>query len=175
MDNTEIEKLEKKVEFFKEHVNSGKSADELEKEFETWYEEEYRKTQYENYIKRVTEEVQEESEISLKFFKESYDQICYCETGNLRISRVCTLRAFINKMVLRRLNRDVGTIKIVFCLDSGNWDCVINCRGEMSKSSCFEKYENMLISTSGKYYSQIGGHEEFKIYPLCDKVNLKDW
>ena len=36
-------KLEKKVEFFKEHLNSGKSADVLEKEFETWYEEVYKK------------------------------------------------------------------------------------------------------------------------------------
>ena len=36
-------KLEKKVEFFKEHLNSGKSADELEHEFETWYEEVYKK------------------------------------------------------------------------------------------------------------------------------------
>ncbi len=166
MGNTEAEKLEKKVEFFKGHINSGKDANELEKEFEAWYKEEYRKTQHENFIKRVTEEVQEESEISLKFFKESYDQICYREVGNLRISRICTLKAFINKMVLRCLKKDIGTIKIVFCIDPGNWNCVINHRGEISKSPCLEKYENMLIATSGKYYSQIGGHEEFKIYPF---------
>lgn len=38
-------KLEKKVEFFKEYLNSGKSADVLEQEFETWYEEVYKKKQ----------------------------------------------------------------------------------------------------------------------------------
>ena len=61
-------KLEKKVEFFKEHLNSGKSAYELEHEFETWYEEVYKKKQYEEYLKQLKEDIQNESEIKLDFF-----------------------------------------------------------------------------------------------------------
>ena len=60
-------KLEKKVEYFKEHLNSGKSADALEQEFETWYEEVYKKQQYAEYLKKLKEDVQKESEIRLEF------------------------------------------------------------------------------------------------------------
>ena len=161
----ETEKLQKKIEFLEKNLNSGKSSEELDKEFETWYEEDFKKRQYEAYLERVKKSVQNESEIRIWLSKEYYDEMCYEETGTLEISRVCTLKAFVNRMVLRRIEKGgIGSTQISLDLERGMLHCCINYKGEVSDS--LEAYENILISTKGKYSKRIGDHEEFTLFQL---------
>lgn len=161
----ETEKLQKKIEFLEKNINSGKSSEELDKEFETWYEEDFKKRQYEEYVEDIKKSVQDESEITLTFSKEYYDEMCYEETGSLEISRVCTLKAFVNKMVLRRIRKGgTGSTQISLDLERGMLRCYINYKGEISGS--LESYGDILISTKGEYSKRIGGHEEFTLFCL---------
>lgn len=164
----EAEKLQKKIEFLENNINSGKTSEELDKEFETWYEEDFKKHQYEKYVEDIKKSVQDESEIRLWLSKEYYDEMCYEETGTLEISRVCTLKAFVNKMVLRRIERNgTGSTQITLKMERGCVRCYINYKGEISGS--LEAYEDILISTKGEYSKRIGGHEEFSLNPLIKR------
>ena len=164
----ETEKLKKKIEFLENSLNSGKTSEELDKEFETWYEEDFKKHQYERYVEDIKKSVQDESEIRLWLSKEYYDEMCYEETGTLEISRVCTLKAFVNKMALRRIERKgTGSTQIALKMERGCVRCYINYKGEISGS--LEAYEDILISTKGEYSERIGNHEEFSLYPLIKR------
>lgn len=148
-------KLEKKVEFFKEHLNSGKSADVLEKEFETWYEEVYKKKQYEEYLKKLKEDVQKESEIRLEFLigPAPSSECSYCASGNWYISRYCTLEAFVNIVALRRAKENkAGKTRIYFKNYDSSCRCEINNLGEIvDESQSCRIDRNTLIATKGKY------------------------
>ena len=164
----ETEKLKKKIEFLENNINSGKTSEELDKEFETWYEEDFKKQQYEKYVEDIKKSVQDESEICLWLSKEYYDEMCYEETGTLEISRVCTLKAFVNKMALRRIRKGgTGSTQITLKMERGCVRCYINYKGEISGS--LEAYEDILISTKGEYSERIGNHEEFSLYPLIKR------
>lgn len=102
MGKQETEKLEKKVEFLQKHLNSGKTPDELEKEFETWYEEDYKKRKFQEYIDGITEAVEKEAKITVNFSEGDYDQSAFTQYGTLHINRICTLEAFVNRMILRQ-------------------------------------------------------------------------
>lgn len=148
-------KLEKKVEFFKEHLNSGKTADVLEKEFETWYEEVYKKKQYEEYLKKLKEDVQKESEIRLEFLigPAPSSECSYIASGNWYISRYCTLEAFVNIVALRRAKENkAGKTRIYFKNYDSSCRCEINNLGEIvdKSQSCWNNW-NTLIATKGKY------------------------
>ena len=164
----ETEKLKKKIEFLENNINSGKTSEELDKEFETWYEEDFKKQQYEKYVEDIKKSVQDESEICIWLSKEYYDEMCYEETGTLEISRVCTLKAFVNKMALRRIRKGgTGSTQITLKMERGCVRCYINYKGEISGS--LEAYEDILISTKGEYSERIGDHEEFSLYPLIKR------
>lgn len=161
-------KLEKKVEFFKEHLNSGKSADELEQEFETWYEEVYKKKHYEEYLKKLNDDIQKESEIRLDFLiKPSSSSECnYVASGNCYVSRSCTLEAFVNIVALRRAKENkAGNTRIYFKTYDSSCMCEINNIGEIvKKSESFRKNSDILIATKGDYTIYPDGIEEYEIH-----------
>ena len=148
-------KLEKKVEFFKEHLNSEKSADVLEQEFETWYEDVYKKQQYAEYLKQLKEDIQKESEIKLEFLigPAPSSECSYVASGNWYISRYCTLEAFVNIVALRRAKENkTGKTRIYFKTYDSSCMCEINNIGEIveKSQSCWNNW-NTLIATKGKY------------------------
>lgn len=161
-------KLEKKVEYFKEHLNSGKSADVLEQEFETWYEEVYKKKQYEEYLKKLKEDVQKESEIKLDFLiKPARNSECsYYASGNWYISRYCTLEAFVNIVALRRAKENkAGKTRIYFKTYDSSCMCEINNLGEIvvKSQSCWAN-RNTLIATKGKYTIYPDGIDRYEVH-----------
>lgn len=170
-------KLEKKVEFFKEHLNSGKSADVLEQEFETWYEEYYKKKQYAEYLKKLKEDIQKESEIKLDFLtKDAPSSECsYVASGNWYISRSCTLEAFVNIIALRRAkeNRNFET-RIYFKTYDGSCMYEINSIGEIAEKSqsCWANRDT-LIATKGKYTIYPDGIECYNV-PAYNYVEITE-
>lgn len=156
MNDEYIEKLEKKVEFFKKNFNTSKTTEELEQEFETWYED--FKTPN---IKDVEEEIQRESQITLDYSQDEYDQMSYIGSGTFTINRVCTLKAFLNKMILKRFKLGGFASVKIFCEDGS---CEIDSNGRIEKSQEFKNYEDKLISTSGKYSRQFGDYLTYRVY-----------
>lgn len=165
MGKQETEKLEKKVEFLQKHLNSGKTPDELEKEFETWYEEDYKKRKYQEYIDGITEAVEKEAKITVNFSEGDYDQSAFTQYGTLHINRICTLEAFVNRMILRQ-SANSGSTTIWIKVNNKKLWCKIGFKGECEKCEDFDSYGDILISQSGKYSNQIGNHENFTIYPF---------
>ena len=161
-------KLEKKVEFFKEHLNSGKTADVLEKEFETWYENDYKKQQYEEYLKKLKEDVQKESEIKLDFLLEppSISENNYVVTGSWYISRYCTLEAFVNIIALRCTKENkAGKTRIYFKNYDSSCMCEINNLGEIAeKSQSYRTDWDTLIDTKGEYTSYSNGVKCYEVH-----------
>lgn len=170
MDNAETEKLEKKVEFFKEHINSGKSADELEKEFETWYEEDCKKKQYDGYLKQLKEDIQNESEIKLEFVPSGESN--YVDTGKCYISRTCTLEVFTNIIALRRAKENkAGKTTIFFQTYDKHCLCEINNLGEIVETSQpYRTNSNTLVATEGDYTIFPDGNEWFEIHAIMLKL-----
>ena len=170
-------KLEKKVEFFKEHLNSGKSADVLEKEFETWYEEVYKKQQYAEYLKQLKEDIQKESEIRLEFLtKDAPSSECsYVASGNWYISRHCTLEAFVNIVALRRVKENkVGKTRIYFKTYDSSCMYEINNIGEIvDKSQSCLANRDTLIATKGKYTIYPDGTECYNV-PAYNYVEIPE-
>lgn len=167
-------KLEQKVEFFKEHLNSGKSADVLEKEFETWYEEVYKKQQYEEYLKQLKEDIQKESEIKLDFLLEppSINENNYVVTGSWYISRYCTLEAFVNIIALRCTKENkAGKTRIYFKNYDSSCMCEINNIGEIvKKSQSYRTDWDTLIDTKGEYTSYSNGVKYYEVHAIMLKL-----
>lgn len=161
-------KLEKKIEFFKEHLNSGKTADVLEKEFETWYEEVYKKKQYEEYLKKLKEDVQKESEIRLEFLigPAPSSECSYVASGNWYISRYCTLEAFVNIVALRRAKENkAGETRIYFKNYDSSCRWVINNIGEIvDESQSCRIDRHTLIATKGKYTIYPDGIDCYEVH-----------
>ena len=155
---------EHKLEFFKEHLNSGKSADELEQEFETWYEEVYKKKHYEEYLKKLNDDIQKESEIRLKLVPSG--ESIYVATGKCYISRACTLEAFTNIVALRRAKENkAGTTTIFFKTYNRIYMCDINNLGEIVEASeSYRSNSDTLIATEGDYTIYPNGIEEYEIH-----------
>ena len=161
-------KLEKKVEYFKEHLNSGKSADVLEQEFETWYEEDYKKQQYAEYLKKLNHDIQKESEIRLDFLIEDApsSECSYCASGNWYISRYCTLEAFVNIVALRRAkeNKNCET-RIYFKTYDSSCRYKINNIGEIvDESQSCRIDRHTLIATKGKYTIYPDGIDCYEVH-----------
>ena len=167
-------KLEKKVEFFKEHLNSGKSADVLEQEFETWYEDVYKKQQYAEYLKQLKEDIQKESEIKLDFLLEDApsSECSYCASGNWYISRYCTLEAFVNIIALRRAKENkAGKTRIYFKTYDSSCMCEINNLGEIvEQSQSYRINWDTLIATKGKYTIYSDGIDCYEVHAIMLKL-----
>ena len=167
-------KLEKKVEFFKEHLNSGKSADVLEQEFETWYEEVYKK-QYDEYLKQLKEDIQKESEIRLEFLigPAPSSECSYVASGNWYISRYCTLEAFVNIIALRRAKENkVGETRIYFKTYDSSCMCEINKLGVIvERTQSYRTNWNTLIATKGEYTIYPDGTECYNV-PAYNYVEI---
>ena len=155
---------EHKLEFFKEHLNSGKSAYELEKEFETWYEEDCKKKQYDDYHKQLNDDIQKESEIRLELVPSGESN--HVASGKCYISRTCTLEAFTNIVALRRaIENKAGTTTIFFKTYNGLYVCDINNLGEIVEASeSYRSNSDTLIATKGDYTIYPNGIEEYEIH-----------
>lgn len=163
-------KLEKKVEYFKEHLNSGKSADVLEQEFETWYEEVYKEKQYDEYLKKLKEDIQKESEIKLELVPSGESN--YVDTGKCYISRTCTLEVFTNIIALRRAKENkAGKTRIFFQTYGEDCLCEINNIGEIVETSqSYRTNSNTLVATTGDYTIFPDGIEWFEIHAIMLKL-----
>lgn len=162
--NLEAEKLQAKVNWLKEHLNTKKTAEELDAEFEVWYEEEKVKKEEQEICDELTSQIKQEQELWFTLENENYSQMSYETYADLRITRVCTLQAFANVILLRSLKiHSWGTITFSSAPDV--WCEYKNGRCEYSTE--WWPHRNDLLSISqGRYYNSISRETNYTVYKI---------
>ena len=158
----EKDKLDAKIQYLKEHLNSGKTANELEKEFEDYYANVLAVEEEKERIKALDRAIAGESVLEYGVTNKNYDTNNYCTYGNLRTSRVCTLQAITNVILMKSyLNKWHGIIELdgyskVYCkFDTGRFEY----------SEEWSRFEKILIDNmQGRYYDSISGEHNFTFY-----------
>lgn len=160
----EAEKLQAKVDWLKEHLNTKKTAEELDAEFEVWYEEEKVKKEEQQIRDELTTQIKQEQDLWFDLEKENYCTMSYETFAGLRITRVCTLQAFANVILLQSLkNHSFGIIAYSSAPDV--W-CKYD-KGRCEYSTGWWSHRNDLLSISqGKYYNSISGETNYTVYKI---------
>lgn len=162
--NLEAEKLQAKIDWLKEHLNTKKTAEELEVEFEVWYKQEKLKQEEEEIRNELTSQIQQEQDLWFDLENKNYSTMSYETDADLRITRVCTLQAFANVILLESLkNHSYGIITFASAPDV--W-CEYE-KGRCEYSTGWWSHRNDLLSISqGRYYNSISGETNYTVYRL---------
>lgn len=162
--NLEAEKLQAKIDWLKEHLNTKKTAEELEVEFEVWYKQEKLKQEEEEIRNELTSQIQQEQDLWFDLENKNYSTMSYETDADLRITRVCTLQAFANVILLKSLKSHLHG-SITFASAPDVWCEYKNGRCEYSTG--WWSHRNDLLSISqGRYYNSISGETNYTVYRL---------
>lgn len=101
--NLEAEKLQAKIDWLKEHLNTKKTAEKLDAEFEVWYKEEKVKKEEQKIRDELTAQIKQEQNLWFDLDNKNSPPMSYETYADLRITRVCTLQAFANVILLQSL------------------------------------------------------------------------
>lgn len=160
----EAEKLQAKVDWLKEHLNTKKTAEELDAEFEVWYEEEKVKKEEQEICDELTSQIKQEQELWFTLENENSPPMSYETYADLRITRVCTLQAFANIILLRSLKiHSWGTITFSSAPDV--WCEYKNGRCEYSTEWWLHRNDLLSIS-QGRYYNSISRETNYTVYKI---------
>lgn len=161
----QAEKLQAKVDWLKEHLNTKKSAEELDAEFEKWYEEEKLRKEEEEIRKELTSQIERERDLWFTLDNKKSIEMSYETFADLKITRVCTLQAFANVIILDSLNDYYSHGTITFASAPDVWCDYKNGRYEYSTG--WWSHRNDLLSISqGRYYSSISRETNYTVYKL---------
>ena len=160
----QAEKLQAKVDWLKEHLNTKKSAEKLDAEFEEWYEEEKVKKEEQEICEELTSQIKRERDLWFDLEKRNHIEMSYETHAELRITRVCTLQAFANVLLLQSLKHHSGG-NITFASAPDVWCEYKNGRCEYS-TGWWSHRNDLLSISSGKYYNSIAGNTQFTVYKL---------
>ena len=159
VEEEEQKKLTAQVQFFKEHLNSGKSAEELETEFEDWYENVLLVREEKERIDKLTADISEESDLRIKTSITDNDPVNFECRGGFVINRPCTLQAFANVIILDSLkNKFDGSIKVKDSVAV----CTFN-RGKAEYSQGWYGVKNDVVCRTGKFWTSISQEEKYTV------------
>lgn len=160
----QTEKLQAKIDWLKEHLNTKKTAEELDAEFEVWYEEEKLKKEEQEILDKLTSEIKQEQELSFTLENKNSPPMSYETYADLRITRVCTLQAFANVILLKSLKiHSFGTI--TFASTPDVWCEYKNGRCEYSTGWWSHRNDLLSINT-GRYYNSISRETNYTVYKI---------
>ena len=152
-------KLTAQVQFFKEHLNSGKLAEELEAEFENWYTNVLLVQEEKERIEKLNADISEESDLRIKTSITDNDPVNFESRGGFSINRPCTLQAFANVIILDSLNNKFdGSIKVKDSVAV----CTFN-RGKAEYSQGWHSVKNDVVCRTGKFWTSISREEKYTV------------
>lgn len=161
----QAEKLQAKVDWLKEHLNTKKSAEKLDAEFEKWYEEEKLKKEEEKIREELTSQIKRERDLWFTLDNKKSIEMSYETFADLKITRVCTLQAFANVIILDSLNDYCSHGTITFASAPDVW-CKYK-KGRCEYSDKWWSHRNDLLSiSSGRYYNSISGETNYTVCKL---------
>ena len=159
MIDTEKDKLKQKIEWLKQHLNMGRTPEQLDADFEVWYKEDFKKRQDAETLANLKQAVQKESVLDWRCGYHDYDPQGFIYTGTICLNRVCTLQAFVNAVRLKSADNHYS-YKIVFENTSGcqlAWCEIHGLNFDTSDAWC--RYDTKLISESGRVVDTMGNKE----------------
>ena len=157
VEEDEQKKLTAQVQFFKEHLNSGKSAEELEAEFEDWYKNVLLVQEEKERVEKLTADISEESDLRIKTSITDNDPVNFECRGEFSINRPCTLQAFANVIILDSLNNKFdGSIKVIDSVAV----CTFN-RGKAEYSQGWHGVKNDIVCRTGSFWTSISNEEKY--------------
>lgn len=159
MIDNEKNKMQKHIEWLKQHLNTDKTPEQLDAEFEVWYKEDYKKRQDAETLANLKQTVQKESVLSWTCGYHDHDPQGFIYEGTICLNRVCTLQAFANAVRLKSADDHAG-YKIVFENVNGcqlAWCEILGLNFDTSDAWC--KYDMKLISESGRVTDTMGNKE----------------
>lgn len=174
MIDKEKDKLNKKVEWLKDHLNTNKTPEQLDQEFETWYEEDFKKNQKEETLKYLSEAVKNESVLSWDYRSVNSSSVDFTTWGVFELNRVCTLQALADAMMLAGADNSFYT-KNIRLKTSTNGSCLCNfeiCGLEMNPQFIPRDYGDVLLARQGDYTDTMG-HKTIDVYPV-DILDYKE-
>ena len=159
MIDTEKDKLKQKIEWLKQHLNTDKTPEQLDAEFEVWYKDDFKKRQDAETLANLKQAVQKESVLDWTCGYHDHDPQGFIYRGTICLNRVCTLQAFANAVRLKSAD-DHSSYKIVF--ENVNscqlaWCEIQGLNLETSAAWC--KYSMLLIAESGRVTDTMGNKE----------------
>ena len=163
--DAEKDKLNAKIQWFKEHLNSTKTAEELDAEFEEWYTNVKAIEEEKERMRKLNEDIQDEAEIRYYLENKSYDHINYSNAADLKLSRPCTLQAFTNTILMKSYcNNFHGSIDF-----EDKCYCKFN-KGRVEYSKDWWCYKDAVLNhTKGKYFDSISGEHKYTVYQVWIK------
>ena len=164
MIDNEKNKMQKHIEWLKQYLNTDKTPEQLDTEFEVWYKEDYKKRQDAETLASIKQAVQEESVLSWRCAYHDHDPQGFIYKGTICLNRVCTLQAFANAVILKSAD-DHASYKIVFESASGcklAWCEIHGLNFDTSDAWC--KYDMKLISDAGRVVDTMG-NKEIRVRP----------
>ena len=159
MIDTEKDKLKQKIEWLKQHLNMGRTPEQLDADFEVWYKDDYKKQQDAETLASIKQAVQKESVLDWACGYHDHDPQGFIYKGTICLSRVCTLQAFVNAVRLKSVDNHTS-YKIVFESASGcklAWCEIHGLNFDTSDAWC--KYSMRLIAESGRVTDTMGNKE----------------
>lgn len=159
MIDNEKNKMQKHIEWLKQHLNMGRTPEQLDADFEVWYKDDYKKRQDAETLASIKQAVQEESVLNWVCGYHDHDPQGFIYKGTICLSRVCTLQAFVNAVRLKSADEH-ASYKIVFEGTSGYQLAWCEIQGlDFETSAAWGKYNMKLISESGRVTDTMGNKE----------------
>ena len=157
-------KLTAQVHFFKEHLNDGKSAEELEAEFEDWYTNVLLVQEEKERVEKLNADISEESDLRIKTSITDNDPVNFQCRGGFSINRPCTLQAFANVIILDSFNNKFdGGIKF-----KGGIICKFN-NGKAEYFNEWNGLKDCVVCRTGEFWASISKAERYTVglYEWC--------
>ena len=159
MIDTEKDKLKQKIEWLKQHLNTDKTPEQLDAEFEVWYKDDFKKRQDAETLANLKQAVQKESVLDWTCGYHDHDPQGFIYRVTICLNRVCTLQAFANAVRLKSAD-DHSSYKIVFENANGCQLAWCEIYGlNFDTSDAWYKYNTKLISETGRVVDTMGNKE----------------
>ena len=158
MIDNEKNKMQKHIEWLKQHLNTDKTPEQLDAEFEIWYKEDFKKRQDAETLEKLKQSVQYESCLTYSKMNTDYDPLSYQSRGTIALSRVCALQAFVNSIRLKAAEHN-GRYRIVLenpdtTSQYGLASCEISGL-EWEPSDTWFRHNMTLIAETGRFEDSI--------------------
>ena len=158
MIDNEKNKMQKHIEWLKQHLNTDKTPEQLDAEFEVWYKDDFKKRQDAETLEKLKQSVQYESCLTYNKMSTDYDPLSYQTRGMIALSRVCALQAFVNSIRLKAAEHN-GRYRIVLenpdtTSQYGLASCEISGL-EWEPSDTWFRHNMTLIAETGRFEDSI--------------------
>lgn len=158
MIDNEKNKMQKHIEWLKQHLNMGRTPEQLDGDFEVWYKDDFKKRQDAETLENLKQSVQNENRLTYSKMTSDYDPLSYRSRGTIYLNRVCTLQAFVNALRLSTAESSKRYQIVLENSDAASQYGLASCKIsglEWEPSDTWFRHDMTLIAESGRFEDDI--------------------